>query len=140
MTVTTTDIRAIQAQLSGRNPVLEQQGGALITAANSPPASASAGVSVVLSSGQSALVSVYTILPSDSSVTAWTGRWWGYYAGAAIWAPLRNGDVDSTTAPAGETDSLPSGPLSRLYFEVLTITAGASQGLDVRVGPCTGGV
>lgn len=141
MTATTADIRAIQLQMTGRDPVFVQQGGALITAPNGAPSSAADGVSVILSSEQSALVCAYTLLPSDAAVTAWTGRWWGYYAGSAIWAPLRNGGVDSTTHPDGESDSLPCGPLSRLYFEVLTLTSSdPAEGLDVRVGPCTGGV
>jgi hypothetical protein len=140
MTITTAEIRGIQAGLSGRDPQLEQQGSGPIDAANSPPSGATAGVDVTLADGKSALQSVYVVLPSDSSVTAWTARWWGYYAGIETWAPLRGGDVSSTDNPAGETEVLPTGPLSRLYLELLTLTAGASQGLVVYVGPCSGGI
>lgn len=136
MAVRTEDIRAIQVELSARNPVPVAQD--TLTAVNGDPNDAATpadeGVSVKGASGRS---TVYTRISVEkgASVTSYDIRWWGYAAGRGRWGLLPN------SASSGlDTDYLefiPTGPIDRLYCELTAITdSGAGDGVVPVIAPC----
>lgn len=144
-TPTVADIREIQSQTSGRSPRVVGQGAASgtlipaadISAANGAPVGASAGVSVLGSSGRSAVLALL-LLELDATITSADVQWWGYVvdpvSGYAAWCKLRAqlwAGVDANNA-----DVVPVGTLARVYCEVLALTGtGAVRAL---VAPAEG--
>ena len=136
MPVTIEEIREIQAGLSGRNPLPEAQG--TLTAPNGDPNSApepsEAGVSVLVSSGKSAIFTLLSV-EKGASVTSYTIRWWGYVPARARWGALDDGDRADL-----ERDFLqivPSGPITRIYCELVAIVdGGAGDGVTPVISPC----
>ena len=135
MTVTTAEIREIQAGLAARNPVWQTSPAPVaITTPNGEPSGTSAGWPVQISSGQSAVYSAIAVI-KGANVTAYSIRWWGYYQGLAKWATLDGGareDLDASWSQA-----IPTGLVTRVYCEV-TAVAG-SDGVTPHVGPCDPG-
>jgi len=135
MTVTTQQIREIQASLSGRSPQWVQQGGAAITSANGVPSGASAGVSVLNSVDLSAIFTTVAIV-KGASVTDYAGRWWGYNPalGSGTWGLLDNSSRTGLTTSWQQ--QIASGSITRVYFELTAITDSGSDGVGAWVGPC----
>lgn len=131
MAITTEQIREIQGGLAARNPQWGTAPAAL-TAPNSAPSSASDGVDITISSGESALYTALAVV-MGASVTAYEIRWWAYYAEIATWCVMGGSERSLGTS---WTELIPSGPVSRLYCELTALTDGGSDGVVVRVGPC----
>lgn len=136
MTVTTAEIREIQAGLAARNPVWQTTPTpAAITTPNGEPSGTSAGWSVQTSSGQSAVYTGLAVI-KGANVTAYSVRWWGYYPGLAAWATLDGSARDGLDASWSQV--IPSGLVARVYCEVTAVTG--SDGVTPHVGPCDPGV
>jgi hypothetical protein len=129
MSINTETIKRIQAETSGRLPIFVQQG-TTISAANSPPASATDGVSVLDSSSQSAVLSeVLVLLDTATDVDLVL---WGWRPTLGAWAQLEGTSVEEI----GNSWSVRvlTGTVTRLYVEILS----TDGDLDVYVGPCEG--
>lgn len=131
MPVETEAIRAIQVELSARNPVPVSQG--TITAANGAPSAASDGVAVLVSSGKAALFSFLTV-EKGASVTSYDIAWWGYHAPRDAWLELDNSERTGLEQSWGQL--VPTGPITRLYCEVTSITDSGSDGVEPVIAPC----
>lgn len=135
MTVTTQEIREIQASLSGRAPQWVQQGGAAITSVNGAPSTSTDGVSVLNSVSLSAIFTTVAII-KGASVTDYAGRWWGYNPalGSGEWGLLDNSTRTGLTT--NWQQQIASGSITRVYFEMTAITDTGSDGVSAYVGPC----
>lgn len=145
MTVTTEQIRNIQAGLGAQAPQWDRSedgvtpaagaSGVAITTANSAPTTATQGSPVTVSTGASGVYSALAL--KAVSLTTADVRFWGYYDGAASgiggvtgWYLLAGSGVTITTS---WTQLVPTGPVSRLYCEVTAITG---TSVTPYFGPC----
>lgn len=127
-------IRTIQTSTATQRPDFVRQGVAPITAPNSRPTLASDGVPVADASGASAVTSCLFV-ERGADVTAYTIRWWGYYASGAIggkWGTLGAGST-LTDLTESYSEVIPTGPVARVYCELIAITG--TDGISPYVGP-----
>lgn len=133
MAATIAEVRGIQVSVATRTPAMARQGGAAISAPNGAPSSASDGVAVADATGNSAVTSMLAIV-KDSGVTTYTVQWWGYVASGDLtaWVTLGAGSL-LTDLAASWGDVIPSGPLARVYCELVAISG--TGGISPYVGP-----
>lgn len=132
---TTAEIREIQVGLAARNPVWQTSPApTAITAPNGEPSGTSDGWAVQTSTGESAVYTALAVV-KGANVTAYSIRWWGYHQGLAAWCELDGGE--RADLERNWTQIVPSGPLTRIYCEVLAVTG--SDGVTPHVGPCDPG-
>lgn len=134
MTTSIERIRTIQTSTATQRPDFVRQGGAAITSPNGRPTLATDGVPVADASGASAVTSALFVERGDD-VTAYTIRWWGYYASGAVggkWATLGAGSLLSGLTES-YSEIIPSGPVTRIYCELVAITG--TDGISPYIGP-----
>jgi hypothetical protein len=133
MAATIAEVRGIQVSVATREPAMVRQGGAAISAPNGAPSTASAGVGVADATGNSAVTSMLAIV-KDSGVTAYTVQWWGYVASGSLtaWVTLGAGSL-LTDLDKSWGDIVPTGPLVRVYCELVAISG--TGGISPYVGP-----
>lgn len=133
MASTIADVRGIQVSVATRLPTMARQGGAAISAPNGAPPDALAGVEVTDATGKSAVTSMLAIV-KDAGVTTYTVQWWGYVASGDLtaWVTLGAGSL-LTGLEASWGDVIPSGPLARVYCELVAISG--TGGISPYVGP-----
>ena len=133
MTATIAEVRGIQVSVATRTPAMTRQGGVAISAPNGAPSGGAAGVAVADATGNSAVTSMLAII-KESGVTLYTVQWWGYVASGdlAAWVTLGTGSL-LTNLAASWGDVIPSGPLARVYCELVAISG--TGGISPYVGP-----
>lgn len=133
MAATIADVRGIQVSVATRTPTMTRQGGAAISAPNGSPSGGAAGVAVADATGNSAVTSMLAIV-KDAGVTMYTVQWWGYVASGDLtaWVTLGAGSL-LTGLEASWGDVIPSGPLARVYCELVAISG--TGGISPYVGP-----
>jgi hypothetical protein len=148
MTVTTEQIRNIQAGLGAQEPQWDRSengvapaagaSGVAITATNGVPTTATQGSPVTVGTGASGVYSALAL--KAVSLTTASVRFWGYYDGAASgiggvtgWYLLAGSEQVITTS---WTQLVPTGPVSRVYCEVTAITG---TSVTPYFGPCAVG-
>lgn len=152
MTVTTEQIRNIQAGLGAQEPQWDRSengvmpgagaSGVLINSTSAPPTDATQGSPVTVGTGASGVYTLLT-LKFTSLTTSADIRWWGYVDGAASgiadvtgWYLLDGSERALTNSWA---QLVPTGPVSRLYCEVTALVLGGGTGVTPYIGPCAVG-
>ena len=134
MTITTEQIRNIQGGLGAQAPSWDRSedgvpptagaSNVAITTPNGAPTTAQQGSPLIVSTGDSG---IYTAIALKTvALTTADIRWWFYYDGAASGIAGVTGwyapEAGEFTIVRNWTQLLPTGPATRIYCEVVSIT------------------